>query len=177
MASIFGHGVLAYSVAQLPPFRQLDARIKWLGVASSMLPDLDVLAFHFGIPYTHMLGHRGLSHSLFFAAIWASLLLRWIPQSNMTPMIRWSYLFMCTASHGVLDACTSGGRGVGFFIPFMSERFFFPWRPILVSPISPTEFFSEWGIRVLQSELIYIGIPSLALIGIGWIAHQFTSPK
>ena len=42
-------------------------------------------------------------------------------------------LFVAMASHGVLDALTDGGRGVGFLIPFSSERFFFPWRPIPVS--------------------------------------------
>ena len=27
-------------------------------------------------------------------------------------------LFLSTISHGILDAMTSGGNGVGFFIPF-----------------------------------------------------------
>lgn len=29
-----------------------------------MLPDLDVIAFHFGIPYSAPFGHRGATHSL-----------------------------------------------------------------------------------------------------------------
>ena len=34
-------------------------RVLWAGVALSILPDLDVLAFRFGIPYAAPFGHRG----------------------------------------------------------------------------------------------------------------------
>ena len=61
---------------------------------------------------------------------------------------------------------TNGGLGVAFFSPFDNTRYFFPWRPILVSPISLTRFFSERGVAVMQSELIWIWIPAglLALL-------------
>ena len=39
------------------------------------------------------------------------------------------------ASHGVLDALTDGGPGVAFLAPFDDTRYFFPWRPIRVSPL------------------------------------------
>ena len=32
------------------------------GVAVSMMPDLDVLAFRYGISYASVFGHRGFSH-------------------------------------------------------------------------------------------------------------------
>ena len=38
------------------------------------------------------------------------------------------YLFLSTASHGVLDALTDGGLGVAFFSPFDQTRYFFPFR-------------------------------------------------
>jgi inner membrane protein len=53
-----------------------------------------------------------------------------------------TYLFLATASHGVLDAMTDGGLGVAFFSPFDNRRYFLPWRPIVVSPISIARFFS-----------------------------------
>jgi inner membrane protein len=28
----------------------------------TLMPDFDVIAFAFGIPYEHMLGHRGFTH-------------------------------------------------------------------------------------------------------------------
>ena len=43
------------------------------GVAVSVMPDLDVLAFRYGISYASNFGHRGFSHSLLFAAALALL--------------------------------------------------------------------------------------------------------
>ena len=68
-------------------------------------------------------------------------------------------LFLSTISHGILDAMTSGGEGVGFFIPFQNMRYFFSFRAIQVSPIGIEKFFSEWGLNVVLSEMRYIGIP------------------
>jgi inner membrane protein len=71
------------------------------------------------------------------------------------------FLFLATASHGVLDAMTNGGLGVAFFSPFNNGRYFFPWRPVHVSPISVKRFFSGGGYAVLQSELLWIWAPAL----------------
>ena len=56
-----------------------------------------------------------------------------------------------------------------FFSPFDNARYFLPWRPILVSPILVTRFFSERGLAVLQNELIWIWIPAglLAVLVLG----------
>jgi inner membrane protein len=69
-------------------------------------------------------------------------------------------LFLSTLSHGILDALTSGGLGVAFFAPFDNSRYFFPWRPIRVSPISVSGFFSSRGLQVLRSELQWIWLPA-----------------
>ena len=71
-----------------------------------------------------------------------------------------AYFAAVTASHGILDALTDGGLGIAFFSPFDTHRYFFPWRPIQVSPIGPG-FFSARGVRVLASELRWIWIPRL----------------
>jgi inner membrane protein len=73
------------------------------------------------------------------------------------------YLFFCTASHGVLDALTDGGLGVAFLAPFDQSRYFFPVRPVAVSPIGISEFFSAYGVQILQSEAKWIWLPSLVL--------------
>ena len=39
------------------------------GIVASVLPDLDVLAFHFGVSYSHQFGHRGFSHSILFVVL------------------------------------------------------------------------------------------------------------
>jgi len=81
-------------------------------------------------------------------------------------MIFFVVLFLATISHAVLDAMTTGGLGVGFFIPFENTRYFFGCRPIQVSPIGISKFFSEWGIRVILSELIWVGVPCFTVLGI-----------
>jgi inner membrane protein len=167
MASAFTHAIFAASLGSVmaPERKVLIA----LGALCAVLPDADVLAFAFGIPYAHMLGHRGLSHSLTFAATFATFL-TWTMarRDGALPVMRvGSYLFLAVASHGVLDALTDGGLGVAFFAPFSGERYFFPWRPIAVSPISVRRFFSEWGLVVLASELVIVWVPAAALVGTG----------
>lgn len=81
----------------------------------------------------------------------------------MSQLSMWSYLFLVTASHGLLDALTDGGLGVAFFAPFDNHRYFLPWRPIRVSPIAMGRFFSGRGLAVLQSELLWIWLPSMLL--------------
>ena len=82
----------------------------------------------------------------------------------------WVFFFLATASHGVLDAMTDGGLGVAFFAPLSDTRYFFPWRPIVVSPIGVAEFFGPRGLRVLWSELGWVWLPSAVvfLAGNSW---------
>ena len=37
----------------------------------AVIPDLDVIGMRYGIPYGDMFGHRGFTHSLFFAVVLA----------------------------------------------------------------------------------------------------------
>ena len=130
-----------------------------------MAPDLDVLAFRFGVPYGHVLGHRGLWHSIPFAAVFAAVVCFAAfprPRSGFSRARAWSYLFLATASHGLLDAFTNGGLGVALFSPFY-HRYFFPYRPIEVSPLGVGAFLSERGVAVLVSELVWVWLPCAAL--------------
>jgi inner membrane protein len=70
-----------------------------------------------------------------------------------------SLLFLVTVSHGLLDAMTDGGLGVAFFSPFDSTRYFFPWRPISVSPVGVGQFFRGQGAAILASEMRYVWLP------------------
>ena len=102
-------------------------------------------------------------HTLsFFAVCWALLLSFSFGKTHKK--IFFIVLFFSTISHAILDAMTTGGLGVAFFAPFENTRYFFEWRPIKVSPIGMSKFFSKWGIEVLKSEFIWIGIPSLCVL-------------
>ncbi|MCB0274623.1 MAG: metal-dependent hydrolase [Calditrichaeota bacterium] len=148
--------------------KPLLPRILILSLILPVLPDLDVISFQFGIPYEHFWGHRGFTHSLAFAALlgvlttllfFGRLGLGW---SRMGGLML--YFFLITASHGVLDALTRGGLGIAFFSPFDNGRYFFPWRPIKVSPIGLKAFLSGWGARTLLSELLWVWLPLTAVL-------------
>jgi len=162
MASAFAHALVALAMGKTIKNRELGWRELGLGAFCSVLPDFDVVGFYFGIQYGDLWGHRGMTHSILFAVLIAgSLVALWYRGRPATAMAGLClYFFLCTVSHGVLDAVTDGGLGVAFFSPFDTTRYFFPVRPVLVSPISVREFFSEYGVRILASEAIWIWLPS-----------------
>jgi len=167
MASAFSHAVVALSIGTCFYRPSVSKRVWVAGVVCSVLPDLDVIGFRFGIRYADFWGHRGFTHSLIFAALLAgavAMITFRRGTSGIGPFPLFAYLFLATASHGVLDAMTNGGLGVAFFSPFDNRRYFLPWRPILVSPIAITRFFSPRGYAILRSELLWIWLPA-ALFG------------
>ena len=164
MASAFSHAFVALAIGKAVRNKELGLRELFLGALCSTVPDLDVLGFPLGIQYGDMWGHRGMTHSVVFAALLAGILVAvWYrTKPAVTLMGLFIYFFLCTVSHGVLDALTDGGLGVAFFSPFDTTRYFFSVRPVLVSPIGG-EFFSPYGVRVLANEVIWIWLPSCAL--------------
>ncbi|UCC71690.1 MAG: metal-dependent hydrolase [Gemmatimonadota bacterium] len=139
----------------------------WLAAAvCAVLPEADVVGFSFGIEYGDLLGHRGLTHSLFFAALLSGLVTAAWFRAGCGPLSArriWLFLFLVTASHGLLDALTSGGLGVAFFAPFIEKRHFFPVRPIVVSPFSLGRFLSGRGVQVVASEALWVWLPAVLL--------------
>jgi inner membrane protein len=43
---------------------------------------------------------------------------------------------------------------------------------VLVSPIGIRAFFSEWGWRVIQTELVWIWLPALAFVGLSSLVRR-----
>jgi inner membrane protein len=164
MASAFAHAFVAVAMGKVTQDKPLSWRELFLGAFCSVVPDLDVIGFRFGIQYGDLWGHRGFTHSLLFAAVFAAALVAlWSRTTTAAGRVQlFLYLFLCTASHGLLDAMTDGGLGVAFFSPFDVTRYFFPVRPVLVSPIGVSEFFSGYGVRVLMSEAVWICLPACA---------------
>ncbi len=174
MASIISHPFVALALA--PWFLRfgIGMRLATVGAACTVLPDLDVLGFHLGVPYDSLLGHRGLSHSLFFAAALAAVISLACRAAfkPARPGTIFAFLFLCTASHGVLDALTDGGLGIALLSPLSNHRYFFPWQPIAVSPLSVTAFVSGRGSAVLYSELLWVVLPSLMISALGWLSTR-----
>lgn len=180
MASAFTHAAVAGAIGAAFYRPGWPARFWVLGAACSILPDADVIGVPLGIPFGSVLGHRGLSHSLLFAAALAAVVValgfRHVPES-VSRVRLWFYFFLATASHGVLDALTNGGPGVAFFVPLDNGRYFFPVRPVVVSPLGIRPFFSEWGLRVIESELVWIWLPALVFAGLVVVVRRRLSPR
>ena len=64
MPSIVSHPAVPPALASLLPVGLRSPDVIFLGVVCSVLLDLDVVGFGFGVPYGYLLGHRGLSHSI-----------------------------------------------------------------------------------------------------------------
>ena len=171
MASVFSHAAVALAIGRLSTSRSMPPRFWRLSIVCSILPDIDVLSFVLGIDYGDLFGHRGLTHSLSFALVLAFVVVRlWFKDVPTGTKMWWmliAHFFLVTASHGMLDAMTDGGLGVAFLAPFDNTRYFFPWRPVQVSPIGIAPFFSRYGLEVLLSEFVWIWVPvGMVIFGI-----------
>jgi len=175
MASAFSHAITAYAIGRGMSMRE-SLKFWLLGITCAVLPDADVIGFRLGIPYGHPFGHRGFTHSFLFALLLALFVVKvFCGQHNFFSregLLLLVYFFLATASHGILDALTNGGLGVEFFYPFSTHRYFFPFRPVQVSPLDAGSFFSRRGIAILKSEFIWIWIPSLAVILFSFLVRR-----
>jgi inner membrane protein len=168
MCTVITHPAVPIALSVLLPQETASSSLLSAAALCSVIPDLDVVGFEFGIKYSDMLGHRGFTHSIFFAALLAAVITyTWFQNSHGSGLIVFLFLFLSTLSHPVLDALTNGGLGVGFFAPFSNRRYFFAYRPIEVSPIGLGGLFSHRGFKVILSELKWVWLPSAIFFGLG----------
>ena len=163
MPSFISHAAVAAAAGIAFAPQGVPTRFWPLAIACSVIPDADVVAFAFGIPYHHIFGHRGFFHSLIFALILSLIVTAVFFREETLFSGRWCFytifFFLVTATHGILDAFTNGGLGIALFSPFSNERYFFPWTPIAVSPIGIKAFLSTRGWLVLKSEFFWVWLP------------------
>ena len=165
MPTIFSHAVFAAVTGKAFVNKSVSVWF-WLLIAGcAMVPDADVAAYSFGVPRGSMFAHRGFTHSVFFAVVFGAAVAffaeRFLRTGFSFPKL-WMVFALATLSHPLLDMLTDGGSGAALFAPFSNERFFFPWRPIEVSPIG-FGFFSRRGWTVIASEIIWIWLPAIAV--------------
>ena len=128
--------------------------LSMLGLSAlSVLPDVDFVAFMVGIPYRHPFGHRGMTHSLLFAALIGLVVALGLRLRRQPVLLDAVLAALVVASHGVLDAMTTGGLGVEFFWPVDTHRYFLPWRFIPVAPLG-AGMLSARGLSVLLTEVV-----------------------
>ena len=173
MPSAFAHALVGASLSTVLPRRiRPTGFVLWLA-ALAAAPDIDVVAFAFGIPYLDPVGHRGFSHSLPLAAFVGALSVPlWRRAGTERSAFAGVLTFLALASHGLLDTFTDAGEGVGLLIPFENGRYFAPWRPIRTSPLDPARFFDGRGLAVLSNEAFWVGLPSLVFLTVAALVKR-----
>ncbi len=177
MPTILTHPAVPIALAIGLGREAVPNRLLAAGVVASILPDLDVVAFRFGVSYAADFGHRGFSHSILFALLvalaGASLFQLW----RSSFLRSFLFIFAAAVSHGILDSFTNGGLGVAFLWPWSGERFFAPVQMIEVSPIGLERFLSPRGARVLWSELLWVWFPFMGLAAAAVVSRPLLAAK
>jgi len=166
--SAFAHAAVGASLATALP---RTSRPVWLPVVLAVVaaaPDLDVIGLRLGIPYGHALGHRGLTHSIPFAALAGLVSLPlWRRARIERAGLAATLTLLAVASHGLLDTFTDAGLGVGLFVPVSDARYFASFRPLMTSPLSVRAFLSSSGFAILANELRWVGPVALIIAVLG----------
>jgi inner membrane protein len=153
MASL-GHVAIGLAAAKAyngDRARSVSSLFSWS--ALSLLPDIDVIGFAFGVQYADAWGHRGATHSFAIAligALAAAVVARVFGRGAVRTGL---FAAAVLASHPLLDTMTDGGLGCALFWPMDTTRYFAPWRPIPVAPIGAA-FLSPTGAFVALIELL-----------------------
>lgn len=169
MPTIVSHAAVPLAIGLGLGDKRIPRSLLAAGVASSMLPDADVILFRFGATYDSVWSHRGFSHSLglaLFLGMFAALALRrWSPA-----MTAFLFVAASTASHGLLDMMTNGGHGVAILWPLTDQRYLFDWRPIRVAPLALSRFPAR-AAAIVKTEFLWIWVPA-SLVGLGLVAWR-----
>jgi inner membrane protein len=168
MPTILSHPAVPLAIGFGLGSGAISGRLLLAGIAASIAPDLDVYIAH----YWSAIAHRGITHTPIAAALGglcAALIARAL---RTTPLKAFLFVFVCLLSHPLLDMCTNGGSGIPLFWPLDDERYFMPWTPIEVSPLGIRRFFSERGVEVLTSEIVWVWLPGLAAGAALWFMRR-----
>lgn len=167
MPTIITHAAVPVLLGTALGKRHISRRLLAAGAIAAMLPDADTLGFKLGVAYADAIGHRGAMHSLLFACCMAALAAWMHHRLHTTTMRALVFVGLAAISHPLLDMLTDGGLGVAIAWPFDDQRYFFPWRPIRVSPIG-IRFFNARSEAVIVSELLWVWLPASLLALAVW---------
>ncbi len=167
MATSIGHGLAGWALGAATDPERTSRRFATACAAAAVIPDLDVLLrFLPGSTYAALGGHRGITHSLFFAVVAGAVIALIAFRRSELPRLRaWVGLAGALASHDVLDMLTSYGEGVTLFAPFSWRVVTLPWHPL--DPDAAAHAASTaWGQVGLAvgNEALWVWLPALAVV-------------
>jgi len=158
MASLFTHvavPLVARRAVGVP--EGIERRLDVALVLVSIWPDLDFATLPFEVRPGDLLGHRGLTHSIFVAiavGLVASLLFPKSARRRVAPL-----LVVVALSHPIIDALTAGDLGVALFWPITRARLSFPFALVATCPVGLDEWLGYWGLLTIANEALYIVTP------------------
>ena len=179
MPSPFSHAAASVALGKAYTIEKMPWHFWALTITCAVLADVDILGSHLGIGFWGMFGHRGITHSIVFAALLglaATELFCRTAEVGIRKRSLFCYFFLVAASHGILDALVDGVQGVAFLAPFNAMRYFLPWRPIHSSPIG-MGFFGSQGVTVILNELCWVWAPSAAIILARLLFQRYLAAK
>ncbi len=181
MCTAFTHGAVALITGRAAFPGSIPKRFWLIAPICSALPDLDYGLHAYGVEYHDLWGHRGMAHSVLFAAVLAVITMlvffrAYAPLNTRRGWALLSYFFVITASHGFLDAFTDGGLGVALFSPFDAERYFMPWQPLPVPDLGLATIFTRRFATVMLGEVLMVWLPGCAVALPVWAARVARRP-
>ena len=160
MPTTITHSFVGISSAHLFSNHAPCVRLLTLSLIAANLPDIDILTLYLGYADSHVLGHRGICHSISFAlCLGPCLTVAYNPSWKIrdTHWLWYSiYFFLLICSHGMLDSLNTSG--VAFLAPFSNTRYFFSIHPVVESP-RIEDFASLQSSLALLSEIQQIWGP------------------
>jgi inner membrane protein len=181
MATFITHPLFGAGAAYvMSPSQRGRRKFVLLSTVCQWLPDIDTFAYLFAISDSHPLGHRGLAHSLVFAAMVALCVVhRWYREVHTLSWRWWTmcgWFFLLTALHGVFDAMVFSSPGVAFLWPFDSTRYQLPWQPLVDVPIAVSALQGQLWYAVLV-ECQFFGLLLLGLFVVLRVADFLRQPR
>lgn len=128
MPTIFSHAAVPLALGLGLGARIVPRRLLAAGVLASILPDFDVLAFRFHVPYADNFGHRGISHSIVFAIFLATVAAAFAARLHAARRTAFIFVAICGISHGVLDMFTNGDLVSPYYGRGLQSDFFYPGK-------------------------------------------------
>jgi len=177
MPTPIAHAIVSIPLAKTIMRENNSKKILFWSVFCATIADIDLIGLFLSLPVNSLLGHRGFTHSIFFAFfISLSVCLIFFREFNFKEK-RFYFLFinffLIGLTHPILDALTSKYYGVALLSPFSNYRFAWPWSPINDN-IGEVGFFNYYGIFFWQVLMIEVTIIFLSLFCL-WLISRRTA--